>query len=312
MIVFKIYARLSSMSQLSKPIPTLLRHSRIAIFASYSAENMISREVIYYLQKLKEIVDGIVFIADNDLPTNELEKLSDFVIYADCQHHGQYDFGSYAKGFFWLKQTKIWGKFDELLICNDSVLGPYRPLSFFLESKQKAGNPPFFGCTINHLGWGKFFPHIQSYFFTIHKSVYNSDFFSDFIASIQQETDKTEIVKKYEMGLSELMQKHNIRYDAIYSKSGYCDPCREFIEHFNQMLFIKRNRFKKYHTFKLNNMLAEVGFPYMIINGRFAEKTIVNQIKSAFHVFLEPARILRQMNWYKRCKYNKKQAKINN
>lgn len=299
------------MTQINNKLPTTFNNSRIAIFASYSADNAISNEVIYYLQKLKEIVDGIVFVADSDYPANELEKLNNLVIYADCQHHGRYDFGSYSKGFAWLKQTEIWGKFDELLICNDSVLGPYRPFSFFLEAKQKAGNPPVFGCTINHIGWGKLFPHIQSYFFTLDKSVYTSDYFSDFLGNVQEETDKTDIVKKYEMGLSELMQKHNIKYDAIYSKPGYCDPCREFIEHFDQMLFVKRNRFKNYHTFKLNNLLASVGFPYMIIKDRFVERSTVNQIKSALHIFLEPARIIRQMDWYKKRKYNKKLAKMN-
>lgn len=299
------------MSQINKQMSIELKHSRIAIFAAYSPNGVITKELLYYLEQLNKIVDGVIFIADNDFSVNELKKIENFVIYADCEHHGKYDFGSYSKGLYWLKNSEIWGKFNELLICNDSVLGPYRSLDFFLEEKEKAGNPPFFGCTINNIGLGKLFPHIQSYFFTLHKSVFLSEFFTEFFAKVQKEKNKTEIVKKYEIGFSELMKQHKIKYDAIYSKSVYCDPCREFIEHFDEMLFIKKNRFKYYHTYKVNNMLKKIKFPYMIINGSFVDRTIMNSMKSFLYLLFEPARLIRETDFYKKRKYLRKIAKFN-
>ena len=114
------------------------------------------------------------------------------------------------------------------------------------------------------------------------------------------------------MGLTELFEKNNIEFDAIYSKAGYCDPCREFVEHFDQMLFVKRNRFKRYHTLKLNLLLTKIGFPYWIIKGKFVKRTNLNKIKIALHLFLEPARIIRQLDVYKKRKYDKKISKFKN
>ena len=283
---------------------------RIAVFAAYSDNKRISNELIYFLKELSKCVDGIIFIADNDFSSDELSKISDYVIYADCQHHGKYDFGSYSKGFQWFRQSDYYNKTDEIIFCNDSVLGPYRPLSYFFEEKEKAGNPPVFGCTINHIALGKIYPHLQSYFFTVHKSVFTQSFFIDFFDNIKEEANKADIITKYEMGLTELFEKNNIKFDAIYSKAGYCDPCREFVEHFDQMLFIKKNRLKSYHTLKINLLLTKIGFPYWILKGKFVKKTNINKLKIALHLFLEPARIIRQLDIYKKRKYDKKIRKF--
>ena len=93
---------------------------RIAVFAAYSDNKRISNELIYFLKELSKCVDGIIFIADNDFSSDELSKISDYVIYADCQHHGKYDFGSYSKGFQWFRQSDYYNKTDEIIFCNDS------------------------------------------------------------------------------------------------------------------------------------------------------------------------------------------------
>ena len=288
------------------------KYNRIAVFAAYSDNKKISNEVIYFLKELSKYVDGIVFIADNDFSNDELSKISEYVIHTDCHCHGKYDFGSYSKGFQWIRKSDLFNQIDEIIFCNDSVLGPYRPLSFFFDKKSRLGNPPVFGCTINHIALGKIYPHLQSYFFTVHKSVFTQKFFIDFFDNIKEESNKADIITKYEMGLTELFEKNNIKFDAIYSKAGYCDPCREFIEHFDQMLFVKRNRFKRYHTLKLNLLLTKIGFPYWIIKGKFVKKTNLNKIKIALHLFLEPARIIRQLDIYKKRKYDKKVSKFKN
>ena len=110
-----------------------LYHKRVAIFAFYSKKNIIDFEVIYYLKELRKYVDGIVFIADCELSKEEFNKISDLIIYSDCHRHKKYDFGSYSKGFQWLKQKDFFNEINEIIFCNDSVLGPYRPFSFLFE-----------------------------------------------------------------------------------------------------------------------------------------------------------------------------------
>ena len=77
------------------------RNKRIAVFASYSEDNRIADYVIYYLKALRKVVDGIIFVSDNEMEKGETDKLSGIVSKAICHRHGMYDFGSYRIGYFW-------------------------------------------------------------------------------------------------------------------------------------------------------------------------------------------------------------------
>ena len=233
---------------------------RFCIFASYSETDRIMPEVVFLLKALRSICNAIIFISDNLVNENELDKIKELVVHTDCQHHGKYDFGSYSKGLKWFKNSKYYDETDELLFCNDSVLGPYKSLQCFLDKKSAMGNPDFLGCTINYLAHTEIYPHVQSYFFTVSRNIFSEDYFSDFFQSVKHETDKTDIVMKYEIGLTKLLEKHNIKPQAVFSKQLISDPCREFIEHFDDMFFVKKNRFKYYHTYKLNMLLKKTDF----------------------------------------------------
>ena len=49
--------------------------SRVAIFASYDGGGMVHDYVLYYLEKLHEVADLIIFVCDNVLSANEQSKI---------------------------------------------------------------------------------------------------------------------------------------------------------------------------------------------------------------------------------------------
>lgn len=49
-------------------------------------------------------------------------------------------------------------------------------------------------------------PHLQSYFLVLDKKVFTADYFKKFILGIERIKSKTEIIKRYEMGLSEMLR----------------------------------------------------------------------------------------------------------
>ena len=106
-------------------------HRRTAIFASFSGDGRIKDTVLYYLRGLREVVDNIVFIANNPVFPDEIEKLQNLVRLTVFRHHGCYDFGSYKIGW---NEAKALGLLDpaicdELVVCNDSCYGPVFPFS---------------------------------------------------------------------------------------------------------------------------------------------------------------------------------------
>lgn len=75
-----------------------------AVFAAYSADGTVSDYVIDYLRALKEIAPNIVYVTDNPIPESEIAKLRPYVNHLIARRHGEYDWGSYKRGFAWLKR----------------------------------------------------------------------------------------------------------------------------------------------------------------------------------------------------------------
>lgn len=179
---------------------------RAAVFAHYDKDKIIDDYVIYYLKSLKEIFDNIVFVSCLEIPEEETAKLDGIADYVICENHNEYDFGSYKRGYFYLAANGLDEKFDELAFINDSCYGPLYPLKPVIE---QVGDCDFWGITRN-LEWRE---HIQSFFMVFKKQVFKSEVFKDFMASIEEETDKLDIVTKYEIGLSRLLLENGFNFD---------------------------------------------------------------------------------------------------
>ena len=73
-----------------------------AIFAGYSEDGSISEYVVTYLKKLKEIAPNIIYVTDNQLSKNQLRKIKPYVNHVIAHRHGEYDWGSFKRGYNWL------------------------------------------------------------------------------------------------------------------------------------------------------------------------------------------------------------------
>ncbi len=201
--------------------------NRIAVFSHWDKDNFIDDYVIYYLQGLKKIADNIVFVSDCDINSAELEKLKTITPHTITGVHGEYDFGSYKRGFFYAKENGLLNKAEELILANDSCYGPLRPFEemFGVMSPKDCD---FWGVTENKKGMKKdcdkyiadIVPHIQSYFMVFKKNVFESEKFNTFMNNIKKETEKNDIILNYEIGLSVLL-KENFKYKTYIESDSY-------------------------------------------------------------------------------------------
>ena len=76
-----------------------------AIFAGYSEDGKISDYVVTYLKKLKEIAPNIIYVTDNPLSKSELRKIKPYANHVIAHRHGEYDWGSFKRGYNWLKSN---------------------------------------------------------------------------------------------------------------------------------------------------------------------------------------------------------------
>lgn len=251
---------------------------RYCVFAGYNKENKIGDEVIFYLKELNKITDGVVFIMDNPIDETEEKKLEGLTIYHKCERHGEYDFGSYKKGFFYLKENGLLDDTSEIIFANDSCLGPLKPFNLFIKKWEKENKPDFYGITINNYGFKysskpiimSHFPHIQSYFFLVTKNIFEKDFFVDFMASIKHFDNFEEVVKNYEMGLSDLIIKNGFDLKAYFDFKDFDkNPSAEGIPMYQTIdkgFFIKKkNELVKGKDKNLvNYYLQKSIFPYIM------------------------------------------------
>lgn len=196
---------------------------RLTVFAHYDKDNIIDEYVIYYLEALKEICNTIIFVSDCFLPENEQNKIKNIADYIIAEKHGEYDFGSYKRGFLLAKELSL--DYDELLFVNDSCYGPFYPFRTVFNKMNKK-QCDFWGLTANYYGIKKKKDnyvierayHIQSYFLLFKKTVFQSEIFNDFITKISKCADKNEIIFNYEIGLSKLL------FDNGFKSATYVRP----------------------------------------------------------------------------------------
>lgn len=184
---------------------------RLFIFAAYDKDNIIDNALMFYLCALGKIGD-IVFVMDNDLPKDQLDLVASLpnVLYANAERHGEYDFGSYKRGFAWAKDDDILGKYDWVYFVNDSVYGPIGKLEDILNRLENSGRA-FVGMLENSdKGVAR---HVQSWFMGIDRNLVMHAAVHEFWGRISKLENKNQICIQYEVGFSELIK--NLGYDLV-------------------------------------------------------------------------------------------------
>lgn len=197
-------------SQVKPSAPTM--RNRVAVFASYSDDGILPPQVIPYLEGLKPLTSAIVVVFDNDLLDGEKEKLKSIATHVITGRHGEYDFGSYKRGYLYARKAGLLENADDLILCNDSCFGPIGSFSpMFAEMEAKGLD--FWGATDSH----EFNYHLQSYFAVLTRNVFQSKEFSDFIDGIAKQKNVQEVILNYELGLTKKLQEAGFQAGALVS-----------------------------------------------------------------------------------------------
>ena len=203
---------------------------RLAVFASYDRNHLVNNYVVYYLKELNKVSD-IIFVADNSLSETEKEKIRPLTINIIAERHGEYDFGSYKRGYLWAEENDLIGHYEQLIYCNDSVFGPIHPFGPIFSSMEKKQELDF---------WGMFMikaeakteenirkkDYAHSYFIVFSCKVATSVAFNNFMYGITKLQNKDAIIKEYEVGLSQILINKGFRGDG-YMSGPYNTPHRK-------------------------------------------------------------------------------------
>ncbi|MDR0449087.1 MAG: rhamnan synthesis F family protein, partial [Rickettsiales bacterium] len=189
------------------------------IFAGYSPDGAIDETDIFYIRALTRLGD-VIFIADSDIPKSELRKIKN-VIHAEAKRHGEYDFGSYKRGYQYAKKAGLLEKYDWVYFANNSVYGPVKPLGPVLKELESRGAP-----AVGMIGLGgKGAVNAQSWFFGMDRRIFQSDWFARFIGGVEKQKDKMDVVHIYEFGMSRIVALQGFGIE-VYEKELYGTSAR--------------------------------------------------------------------------------------
>lgn len=199
-------------------------HRRTAVFASFSGDGRLKETVLHYLRGLREVVDNVVFVANNPVLPDEAAKLDGLVRLAVFRNHGCYDFGSYKIGW---NEAKALGLLDpdvcdELVVCNDSCYGPVFPFSETfaeMDRRNREAKPEdrfdFWGMTAHELFRR---PHVQSYFYVFGKAVLEARTLDRFFDKMDEFRERGQVVFFCETALSAALTASGHRFAALVPK----------------------------------------------------------------------------------------------
>jgi len=181
---------------------------RVCVFAHYDLQDSLDDYVLYYLNRLQDTVDLLLFVTVSSLCQSDIDELSSLGFRVIQRDNVGYDFYGYKTG---IDQLDL-DDYDELVLCNDSVYGPFVDLAE-LNDKMRARGADFWGITENY----EYAHHLQSYYLCFTRKVLQSSEFSNFWHELEVLENKREIIRRYEVGLSQRLLNQGFRAEALVS-----------------------------------------------------------------------------------------------
>ncbi len=191
---------------------------RICIYLTYDKQQIADQYIGYMLKELKTCTDYLAVICNTPTIAEGKEILE---TYADTLFYREnigFDAGGYKDA---LCHRIGWDKvlaFDELVLVNDSMFGPFRPMKSIFEEMDK--KPVDFWGLAKHAEFRKegfdYFPeHIQSFFFVFRSRMLHSIHFRKYWEDMPYYTSYNEAVRKYEMQFTSWFSGLGYTYDVL-------------------------------------------------------------------------------------------------
>lgn len=181
---------------------------RVCFFAHYHEKAIVADHVIFYLSAIRKAGFSIVFVSTSALPESEVAKVASICADVILRENIGLDFGSWIAAIE--KYFPI--RADLLLLANDSVYAPVGDLSSYIN-ELCSKDADFYGPVEST----EIATHLQSWFILLRPSAYESQAFADLMKLNMASAKKDDVIKHYEIGLSQALINSGLTYRASFS-----------------------------------------------------------------------------------------------
>lgn len=180
----------------------------LCLMASFLHTGKVPEYIIYYISELKKCGYQTIFVCSSKINEDNISELEKICLGVVVRENFGYDFFSWKRG---LELCENGIHLDNLLLTNDSILGPFSGMNNIFEQMKGFD---FWGLTENY----EHNYHLQSYFLHANKKAIQTKNWNSYWGDLQLYENKLDFVKNYEVELSQtLLQEKEIKVGAWLS-----------------------------------------------------------------------------------------------
>ena len=191
----------------------------VTVMAGYAHGGEFSPVTLRWIRAVRSISNALVLVFDQDDLSAPAEFADDECISFLARRHCAYDFGSYRLGLVEAESRGWLASASHVLLCNDSVIGPFFGLEPVVQ-KMIDSAAPVWGLTESYL----YSPHLQSYFLLLQSEVVHNLAFREFFDSVVPQPSRHDVIRNYELGFSRLIKSLGFSWKALLPAAEMFDP----------------------------------------------------------------------------------------
>lgn len=208
---------------------------RVLVYVIYESESRLQEYKLIFLKELAKISDRVLIVVNGSLPQADLDKLNKFGKVEIRSNEG-YDTAAFRYGILSMGK-KIINEYDELLLVNDTNVGPLFDLTLSFN-KMAEKKLDFWGIAYGEkqpdfTGYNKYkyIPiHLQSFFLVIEKSMFSTDDFYDYWEKLSDTNSREKAIGRHETVFTKHFADLGFKHGALAEDSSdsamYLHPLR--------------------------------------------------------------------------------------
>lgn len=182
---------------------------RAIVCVHYDRDGLIDPYVLHLLESLRPHADRLVFVSAA-AREDQLDRVRSICDVAFSRENVGYDFMSWKSGLAHIGNIDA---YDEITFVNDSIYGPLFDIGPLFKQAESI-DCQFWGLVTNN----EVTPHIQSFFFTFRRQMVADGAFTRFWDGVEILDDKQEIIRRYEIGMTEFVRSAGYRIFSFFDQ----------------------------------------------------------------------------------------------
>ncbi len=197
---------------------------KIAFFVHFDKDNILSKEDIYYIRKLKEVMNSVIFITNSNLAEDSLKLIEKYVDKVIKRENIGFDFGAWKDGLNEFGYNNL-ESYNQLYLINNSCYGPIYDLNTVICDMEEE-KTDFWGITFfpyssdgSYINRDHIDEHTQTYFMAYNKNVFLSESFKKYWDEMKELKEFKDAIAEGETKLTHYLKENGFSY-SVYIKES--------------------------------------------------------------------------------------------